>query len=164
MITTMPMIKVNMSLIAAFVAYCHHGSQGSARLEHLLRTRRGDITGAIGQVGSSWKRGGSSVSRLVILSESYCYYSCAIANPQKKCTLERLLRLLVANGIVEEPAPCEYLPNGISKEMTQRTSVGVVESMYLSALLDRNSLALTTRQVPRSPSSDPKNPRIPSGH
>ena len=83
MITTMPMIKVNMPLIAAFVAYCHHGSQGSARLEHFLRTRRGDITGAIGQVGSSWKKGGSSVSRLVILSESYCYYSCAIANPQK---------------------------------------------------------------------------------
>ena len=67
----MPMIKVNMSLIAAFVAYCHHGSQGGARPEHLLRTRRGDITGAVGQVGSSWKTGGSSASRLVILQIAF---------------------------------------------------------------------------------------------
>ena len=75
--------KESTSLITAFIAYCHHGSQGGARLEHLLRTRRGDITGAVGQVGSSWKTGGSLVSRLVILvilSESHSYYSCAITN------------------------------------------------------------------------------------
>ena len=45
-------------------------------------------------------------------------------------TTERMMRLLVANGFAEEPSPLEYLPTALSKEMTQRTSIGVVESMY----------------------------------
>jgi hypothetical protein len=39
------------------------------------------------------------------------------------------MRVLVANGFVEEPAPSEYLPTALCKEMTQRTSIGVVESL-----------------------------------
>lgn len=42
---------------------------------------------------------------------------------------ERIMRVLVANGFVEEPAPREYLPTALSREMTQRTSVGVVGSL-----------------------------------
>ena len=39
------------------------------------------------------------------------------------------MRVLVANSIVEEPKPCEYLPNAVSKELTQRPSIGVLESL-----------------------------------
>lgn len=42
------------------------------------------------------------------------------------------MRLLVAHGFAEEPEPCEYLPTALSEEMTQRTSIGVIESLYVS--------------------------------
>lgn len=45
---------------------------------------------------------------------------------------ERMMRLLIPSGFAEEPEPCKYLPTAISKEMTQRTSAGVVESLYVN--------------------------------
>lgn len=39
------------------------------------------------------------------------------------------MRLLVSHDIVEEPAPRQYLPTAISKEMTQRAAIGTVESL-----------------------------------
>lgn len=43
--------------------------------------------------------------------------------------IERMMRLLVLNGFVEEAGPREYLPTAISQEMNNRNSIGVVESM-----------------------------------
>lgn len=39
------------------------------------------------------------------------------------------MRVLVANGFVEEPAPSEYLPTAVSRQMTQRPLIGVVEAL-----------------------------------
>ncbi|KAE8148351.1 S-adenosyl-L-methionine-dependent methyltransferase [Aspergillus avenaceus] len=55
----------------------------------------------------------------------------AALKPADPLLVERMMRLLVANGFAEEPFPCEYLPTALSKEMTQRTSIGVVESIFL---------------------------------
>lgn len=44
--------------------------------------------------------------------------------------VERFLRLLVANNIIDEPVPCEYLPTAISQEMTKQASSGMLESLY----------------------------------
>lgn len=52
-----------------------------------------------------------------------CYVLCS------QCYVERIMRLLVANGFAQEPAPGEYLPTAVSKEMTERTTVGVLESL-----------------------------------
>ncbi|KAJ5476700.1 Plant methyltransferase dimerization [Penicillium sp. IBT 31633x] len=54
----------------------------------------------------------------------------AAAKPADPLLVERIMRVLVANGFVEEPAPREYLPTALSREMTQRTSVGVVGSLF----------------------------------
>lgn len=50
-------------------------------------------------------------------------------NVRSNLLLERIMRVLVANGFVEEPAPSEYLPTALSREMTQHTSIGAVGSM-----------------------------------
>ncbi|KXG53248.1 Plant methyltransferase dimerization [Penicillium griseofulvum] len=54
----------------------------------------------------------------------------AAAKPADPLLVERIMRVLVANGFVEEPAPSEYLPTALSREMTQRTSIGVVGSLF----------------------------------
>ncbi|OGE52135.1 hypothetical protein PENARI_c011G04588 [Penicillium arizonense] len=54
----------------------------------------------------------------------------AAAKPADPLLVERIMRVLVANGFVEEPAPSEYLPTELCKEMTQRTSIGVVGSLF----------------------------------
>ena len=43
--------------------------------------------------------------------------------------LERMMRLCVAFGFAAEPVPGKYLPTAVTKEMVNRTSVGVVESL-----------------------------------
>ncbi|KJK61904.1 O-methyltransferase [Aspergillus parasiticus SU-1] len=58
----------------------------------------------------------------------------AALKPADPLLVERMMRLLVAHGFAEEPEPCEYLPTTLSKEMTQRTSIGVVESLFLEFL------------------------------
>ncbi|KAB8271650.1 S-adenosyl-L-methionine-dependent methyltransferase [Aspergillus minisclerotigenes] len=58
----------------------------------------------------------------------------AVLKPADPLLVERMMRLLVAHGFAEEPEPCEYLPTALSKEMTQRTSIGVVESLFLEFL------------------------------
>jgi len=42
------------------------------------------------------------------------------------------MRLLAANRFVKESAPLEYLSTGLSKNMTERTSTGVVDSLQLT--------------------------------
>ncbi|KAJ5092850.1 hypothetical protein N7456_008711 [Penicillium angulare] len=58
----------------------------------------------------------------------------AAAKPADPILVERILRVLVANSIVAEPAPCEYLPTALSKELTQRPSIGVLESLFCEFL------------------------------
>ncbi|CAI7641062.1 unnamed protein product [Penicillium discolor] len=58
----------------------------------------------------------------------------AAAKPADPLLVERIMRVLVANGFVEEPAPSEYLPTALSREMTQHTSIGAVGSMFLEFL------------------------------
>ncbi|KAJ5266971.1 hypothetical protein N7478_009779 [Penicillium angulare] len=54
----------------------------------------------------------------------------AAAKPADPLLVERILRVLVANSVVDEPAPCEYLPTALSKELIKRPSIGVLESLY----------------------------------
>ncbi|CAG8905748.1 unnamed protein product [Penicillium egyptiacum] len=54
----------------------------------------------------------------------------AAVKPADPLLVERIMRVLVANGFVEEPAPSEYLPTALSREMTERTSIGVVGSLF----------------------------------
>ncbi|KAE8166769.1 S-adenosyl-L-methionine-dependent methyltransferase [Aspergillus tamarii] len=58
----------------------------------------------------------------------------AALKPADPLLVERMMRLLVAHGFAEEPEPCEYLPTALSEEMTQRTSIGVIESLFLEFL------------------------------
>ncbi|KAF7596037.1 hypothetical protein BBP40_003817 [Aspergillus hancockii] len=58
----------------------------------------------------------------------------ASLKPADPLLVERMMRLLVSSGFAEEPEPCQYLPTALSKEMTQRTSIGVVESNFLEFL------------------------------
>ncbi|OGM50633.1 O-methyltransferase [Aspergillus bombycis] len=58
----------------------------------------------------------------------------AALKPADPLLVERMMRVLVAHGFAEEPEPCEYLPTALSKEMTQRTSIGIVESLFLEFL------------------------------
>ncbi|KAI9038878.1 S-adenosyl-L-methionine-dependent methyltransferase [Aspergillus affinis] len=58
----------------------------------------------------------------------------AAAKPADPLLVERIMRLLVSNGFAEEPEPCNYLPTPLSEEMTRRTSIGVVESLFLEFL------------------------------
>ncbi|KAK2758360.1 hypothetical protein FQN54_004209 [Arachnomyces sp. PD_36] len=58
----------------------------------------------------------------------------AATKPADPLLVERMMRLLVANGFADEPSPCEYLPTAVSKEMTKHTSIGVVESLFLEFL------------------------------
>ncbi|KAE8373714.1 S-adenosyl-L-methionine-dependent methyltransferase [Aspergillus bertholletiae] len=58
----------------------------------------------------------------------------AALKPADPLLVERIMRLLVAHSFSEEPEPCEYLPTALTKEMTQRTSIGVVESLFLEFL------------------------------
>lgn len=51
------------------------------------------------------------------------------ANP---LLVERFMRLLAANSIVDEPVPCKYLPTAISQELTKQASTGMLESLYSS--------------------------------
>ncbi|KAL4892622.1 S-adenosyl-L-methionine-dependent methyltransferase [Aspergillus ambiguus] len=54
----------------------------------------------------------------------------AAVNKADPLLVERIMRVLVSCGIVEEPAPCAYLPTAIAKQMTNRPSIGVVESLF----------------------------------
>ncbi|OJJ42407.1 hypothetical protein ASPZODRAFT_137320 [Penicilliopsis zonata CBS 506.65] len=54
----------------------------------------------------------------------------AAAKQADPLLVERVLRVLVAKGIVNEPAPAEYLPTAVAKELTQRPSIGVLESLF----------------------------------
>ncbi|KAJ6013349.1 Plant methyltransferase dimerization [Penicillium herquei] len=45
--------------------------------------------------------------------------------------VERILRVLIASGFAEEPSPGEYLPTALSKEMTLRPSIGIVDSLRI---------------------------------
>ncbi|OQE17284.1 hypothetical protein PENSTE_c021G06470 [Penicillium steckii] len=58
----------------------------------------------------------------------------AAAKPADPLLVERILRVLVANDIIEEPSPCEYLPTALSKELTKRPSIGVLESLFCEFL------------------------------
>ncbi|KAJ5578047.1 Plant methyltransferase dimerization [Penicillium hispanicum] len=58
----------------------------------------------------------------------------AAAKPGDPLLVERILRALVANAIVEEPFPNEYLPTPFSKELTNRPSIGVIESLFCEFL------------------------------
>ncbi|KAI9933707.1 hypothetical protein MW887_004778 [Aspergillus wentii] len=58
----------------------------------------------------------------------------AAAKPADPLLVERIMRLLCQNGFAQESAPCEYIATAISKEMTQRTSIGVIESLFLELL------------------------------
>ncbi|KAJ5782743.1 hypothetical protein N7457_004517 [Penicillium paradoxum] len=58
----------------------------------------------------------------------------AAAKPADPQLVERMMRLLVANGFANEPSPLEYLPTILAKEMTQRTSIAVMESLFLEFL------------------------------
>ncbi|KAJ5358794.1 Plant methyltransferase dimerization [Penicillium cataractarum] len=58
----------------------------------------------------------------------------ASVKPADPLLVERILRLLATNGFVQEFAPREYLPTRLSKEMTERASIGVVESLFLEFL------------------------------
>ncbi|KAJ5689626.1 Plant methyltransferase dimerization [Penicillium macrosclerotiorum] len=58
----------------------------------------------------------------------------AAAKPADPILVERILRVLVANAVVEEPAPSEYLPTALSKELTKRPSIGVLESLFCEFL------------------------------
>ncbi|KAA8644983.1 hypothetical protein EYZ11_008712 [Aspergillus tanneri] len=58
----------------------------------------------------------------------------AASKPADPLLVERMMRLLVSHGFAEEPEPCKYLPTPLSKEMTQRTSIGVIESLFLEFL------------------------------
>jgi hypothetical protein len=42
------------------------------------------------------------------------------------------MRLFAANRFVKESASLEYLSTGLSKDMTERTSIGVVDSLQLT--------------------------------
>ncbi|OKL55983.1 hypothetical protein UA08_08769 [Talaromyces atroroseus] len=48
--------------------------------------------------------------------------------------VEQIMRTVVASGFAEEPLPCEYLPNAISREMTERGPIGMMESIFLEFL------------------------------
>ncbi|KAJ5729287.1 uncharacterized protein N7483_003795 [Penicillium malachiteum] len=48
--------------------------------------------------------------------------------------IERILRVLIASGFAEEPSPGEYLPTALSKEMTLRPAIGIVDSMFNEGL------------------------------
>ncbi|KAJ6189837.1 hypothetical protein N7519_004745 [Penicillium mononematosum] len=54
----------------------------------------------------------------------------AAAKPADPLLVERIMRVLVANGFVEESAPSEYLSTALCREMTERTSIGVVGSLF----------------------------------
>ncbi|KAK4865542.1 hypothetical protein LT330_009330 [Penicillium expansum] len=58
----------------------------------------------------------------------------AAAKPSDPLLVERIMRVLVANGFVEEPAPSEYLPTAVSRQMTQRPLIGVVEALFYEFL------------------------------
>ncbi|PWY96044.1 S-adenosyl-L-methionine-dependent methyltransferase [Aspergillus sclerotioniger CBS 115572] len=58
----------------------------------------------------------------------------AALKPADPLLVERMMRLCVAFGFAEEPTPCEYLPTAVTKEMVNRTSIGVVESLFLEFL------------------------------
>ncbi|KAE8153614.1 S-adenosyl-L-methionine-dependent methyltransferase, partial [Aspergillus avenaceus] len=73
--------------------------------------------------------------------------------------VERIMRLLVAHGYADESAPCEYFATALSKEMTQRTSIGVVESIFLDLLPAAQKtpefLQKTGYQNPEEPTNGP---------
>ncbi|KAE8353474.1 S-adenosyl-L-methionine-dependent methyltransferase [Aspergillus coremiiformis] len=58
----------------------------------------------------------------------------AALKPADPLLVERIMRVLVANDFAEEPEPCQYLPTALTKEMTQRASIGVMESIFLEFL------------------------------
>ncbi|KAJ5975404.1 Plant methyltransferase dimerization [Penicillium waksmanii] len=58
----------------------------------------------------------------------------AALKPADPLLVERIMRLLVANGFADEPVQCEYLPTAISKEMAQRGSVAMVETLAINFL------------------------------
>ncbi|PWY84759.1 S-adenosyl-L-methionine-dependent methyltransferase [Aspergillus heteromorphus CBS 117.55] len=58
----------------------------------------------------------------------------AALKPADPLLVERMMRLCVAFGFADEPSPCEYLPTAVTKEMVNRTSIGVVESLFLEFL------------------------------
>lgn len=60
--------------------------------------------------------------------------------------VERFMRLLAANSIVDEPVACEYLPTAISRELTRQASTGVLESLYLPPSLPPFSLQIKASQ------------------
>ncbi|GKZ79986.1 hypothetical protein AnigIFM56816_004195 [Aspergillus niger] len=58
----------------------------------------------------------------------------AALKPADPLLVERMMRLCVAFGFAAEPAPGQYLPTAVTKEMVNRTSVGVVESLFCEFL------------------------------
>lgn len=52
-------------------------------------------------------------------------------------SLERILRLVVANGFAEQTAAREYLPTKITTQMTKRGSIGCIETMSTSLPLKK---------------------------
>ncbi|KAJ5365282.1 hypothetical protein N7517_008168 [Penicillium concentricum] len=58
----------------------------------------------------------------------------AAAKPADPLLVGRILRVLVANAIVDEPVPNEYLQTQLSRELTKRPSIGVIESMFCEFL------------------------------
>ncbi|KAJ5683042.1 hypothetical protein N7462_006207 [Penicillium macrosclerotiorum] len=73
--------------------------------------------------------------------------------------VERIMKVLVADGIVQESAPRKYLPTSVSTEMTQRASIGVIESMFIEVLpaLQKTAeyLRLTNYRSPDDPTFAP---------
>ncbi|BCR98264.1 uncharacterized protein AKAW2_31583S [Aspergillus luchuensis] len=58
----------------------------------------------------------------------------AALKPADPLLVERMMRLCVAFGFAAEPVPGKYLPTAVTKEMVNRTSVGVVESLFCEFL------------------------------
>ncbi|KAJ5247306.1 Plant methyltransferase dimerization [Penicillium chermesinum] len=56
------------------------------------------------------------------------------AKPADPLLVERILRLVVANGFAKQTAPREYLPTSLSKEMTKQGPVATIESMFIEML------------------------------
>ncbi|KAJ5717439.1 hypothetical protein N7488_003085 [Penicillium malachiteum] len=50
------------------------------------------------------------------------------------CLVERILRVLLTSGFAEEAGPGEYLPTALSKEMTLRPAIGIVDSLFNEGL------------------------------
>jgi hypothetical protein len=53
----------------------------------------------------------------------------------KRLLVERIMRVLVCNGFASELGPGQYEPTHLSKQMTERKTIGTMDSLYVSCLV-----------------------------